>query len=287
MDLLALYFTAAKILFVSGALPCLPALVRLIGNMLQPVYTPAPCLPESAYSHVLRVATQPMGSETVRRGHLLHTTTVRNEHAYYCCIAQLLPQLQAAMGKALRVPAASTGAGSASASASTASAGGGAGGGAGAGVPVGAAASVTGDPIYVFGDSHTLATAWRTITVGDAEDGGSSQGRLLVPRLATGVKAWHLRPASRFYPKHNFEAVLASIPDGSDVVMLFCEIDCREGLLLAVERCKYPSLTKAIEVVVGIYMDVLRRLRDKHKLRVGFHNGVGVVTARVGCNITL
>ena len=28
--------------------------------------------------------------ERVRAGRTLHTTTIRNEHAYYCCIAQLL-----------------------------------------------------------------------------------------------------------------------------------------------------------------------------------------------------
>ena len=39
--------------------------------------------------------------ETVRRGREMHTTTVRNEHAYYCCIAQLMsvPDLLAESNK--------------------------------------------------------------------------------------------------------------------------------------------------------------------------------------------
>jgi len=53
---------------------------------------------------------------------------------------------------------------------------------------------------------------------------------------------------------------MASIPDGSQVVMLFGEIDCREGLLLAVEKCKYDSLEEAIAATVHIYLEALRRL---------------------------
>lgn len=29
------------------------------------------------------------------------------------------------------------------------------------------------------------------------------------------------------------------IPNGAQVVFLFGEIDCREGILLAIEKCKY------------------------------------------------
>ena len=34
----------------------------------------------------------------------------------------------------------------------------------------------------------------------------------------------------------NFYRVVKHIPDGSDVILLFGEIDCREGILLAVEK---------------------------------------------------
>ena len=50
--------------------------------------------------------------------------------------------------------------------------------------------------------------------------------------------------------------------------MLFCEIDCREGILVAVERCRYKDLAEGIRVVVGIYMDQLRILRDEYQLQV-------------------
>lgn len=64
------------------------------------------------------------------------------------------------------------------------------------------------------------------------------QWRLLRPLLVTGCKVWHVRPASRFYPKVQFFETLAALRDGAQVVMLLGEIDCREGLLLAVQKCK-------------------------------------------------
>ncbi|CAN0519786.1 unnamed protein product, partial [Ectocarpus sp. 12 AP-2014] len=52
--------------------------------------------------------------------------------------------------------------------------------------------------VYVCGDSHTLTPAWHEVTVG-------GKRRVLRPALVTGLKHWHLRPESDFYPKRNFE----------------------------------------------------------------------------------
>ena len=112
-----------------------------------------------------------------------------------------------------------------------------------------------------LGDSHSLAPSWHRVVV-------CGEQRLLMPALVTGLKAWHIRPSSTFYPKRNYEAVRSAIPRGSQVVMLFCEIDCREGILVAVERCRYKDLAEGIRVVVGIYMDQLRILRDEYQLQV-------------------
>ena len=38
---------------------------------------------------------------------------------------------------------------------------------------------------------------------------------------------------------------MRTIPDGSRVVFAFGEIDCREGLLIALERARYDSLEQA------------------------------------------
>ncbi len=49
---------------------------------------------------------------------------------------------------------------------------------------------------------------WRVVTL-------RGEPRLLVPLLVTGAKVWHLRPASVFYPKRQFEATLQLLPDGA------------------------------------------------------------------------
>lgn len=58
------------------------------------------------------------------------------------------------------------------------------------------------------------------------------------PTLPACLQIWHLRPESTFYPKAQFQKALRHVPDGAQLAMLFGEIDCREGLLLAVQKCK-------------------------------------------------
>ena len=66
--------------------------------------------------------------------------------------------------------------------------------------------------LFTFtGDSHSLSPAWRSLRW----RGGR---HLLRPVLVTGLKTWHLRPSSDFYPKANFEAAMKTIPDGAPVV---------------------------------------------------------------------
>lgn len=142
--------------------------------------------------------------EPVRVARDLHRTAIRNEQAYYSCIAQLLSLEDGLVSQPPEIPA-----------------------------PVpGVDAAADPSVVYVCGDSHTLPTAWRELTV-------HGERVLLRPALVTGLKHWHLRKDSTFYPKINFWRVLASIPPRSKVVFLFGEIDCREGILNAVEKCKY------------------------------------------------
>jgi hypothetical protein len=98
--------------------------------------------------------------------------------------------------------------------------------------------------------------------------------RLLKPMLVTGLKMWHLRPESVFFPKNNFYNVVSTstdsvccvrgvracvfnrvvrigvvtVPPHSDVVFLFGEIDCREGLVVSVEKCRYRDLEEGAQV---------------------------------------
>ena len=147
----------------------------------------------------------------------LHLTLVRNENAYYCCIAQLCTSLP------LPLPS----------------------------LPA----------LYLAGDSHSLSPSWREVSWRGAT-------HLIHPVLVTGLKAWHLRPEADFFPKANFDAAMRAIPDGAPVVFAFGEIDCREGLLIAVERARYKDLDEAIATVVAIYVSRLTALAASRSFRV-------------------
>ena len=61
------------------------------------------------------------------------------------------------------------------------------------------------------------------------------------------------------------------------MLFIFCEIDCREGILLAVEKDRYDDLEHGIRVVVDIYIAVLLKLVRRKKLRALVHPVVPVL----------
>jgi hypothetical protein len=89
------------------------------------------------------------------------------------------------------------------------------------------------DVIYVCGDSHSMSAAWQVIHLA-----AHPRPLLLVPRLVTGLKVWHMRPECRFYPKRNFEAALNHIPAGAQVIFNLGEIGQRNtsGSARSLER---------------------------------------------------
>lgn len=81
-----------------------------------------------------------------------------------------------------------------------------------------------------------------------------------------------------------------SAPPGSSVVLQFGEIDCREGFVLAVQKCVYKVHHKAqrmlltwqdIEegclVAVNIYIKALLEVIEKYKYRIYVHPAVPVI----------
>ena len=55
------------------------------------------------------------------------------------------------------------------------------------------------------------------------------------------------------------------------VIILLGEIDCREGLLLAVDKLKYDSVDEAMHVLASIYLDVLIGIMGARALTVYVH----------------
>eukprot|EP00301_Raphidiophrys_heterophryoidea_P022435 c6592_g1_i1.p1 GENE.c6592_g1_i1~~c6592_g1_i1.p1 ORF type:complete len:745 (-),score=205.10 c6592_g1_i1:98-2281(-) len=124
--------------------------------------------------------------------------------------------------------------------------------------------------LYVLGDSHSMPLAWRTVKIAGVE-------HVMRPFLVTGCKCWHLRPESKFYPKYNFQQAISHVPDGSRVMFVFGEIDCREGMLHAVERGYHETRRDAMTNTIGIYTDVLQSLAETKNLEVFVHPAAPVL----------
>ncbi|XP_048776174.2 uncharacterized protein LOC125680539 isoform X2 [Ostrea edulis] len=118
--------------------------------------------------------------------------------------------------------------------------------------------------VYFIGDSHCVPPAWQCIQI-------KGEDKIIHPILSTGTKIWHLRDESTFYPKYNFNSAISKIPDGATTVFCFGEIDCREALLLCVEKGKYDSLEEGMDRVIEIYISLLARLQNLHGWDVYVH----------------
>lgn len=53
--------------------------------------------------------------------------------------------------------------------------------------------------------------------------------------------------------------------------MCIGEIDCREGILSAVERDYYTDFDEAVRSTVGFFLPVLKELVNVHRFKVSFH----------------
>lgn len=195
LDILAISFTAVKILYYRGQLAFLPQIIRIV----EPT--------RKDYQKVLATS--------------LHETAIRNEHAYYLCIVQAcavhcerqrkidLATKDLTTEEPLLVerwwrnrPENLT-------------------------PPAGAH-----DVIYICGDSHCMPPAWSTIRSHAHSASGETIFRkfTLVPKLITGLKHWHLRSESRFYPKTTFWKTMSAIPNGSKVSYFHNLDKCSEHL---------------------------------------------------------
>lgn len=220
LNLLAMFFTLVKVLYLAGYLQFLPPLIRLL--------------------------------KPLRENRDLHLTLIRNEQAYFACLEMLVADIAPHL-------------------------------------PISIPADDGKPPIYVVGDSHSLTLGWQHITAHHHHPSSSSSSSgaekeddeeityLLRPYLVTGIKIWHLREESTFYPKANFWNIIKTIPKGSIVLLIIGEIDCREGILDAVQKCRYDSLEEGIREVLAIYKRILTRLQCDRGLRLLVHPAAPVL----------
>jgi hypothetical protein len=160
LDILALWCTLVKVMFAVGALDILPEIIALISK--------SKLRKDLTGQIILVYFPNFFNVDPVREGRAMHTTLIRNEHAYFMQIAQVMSSLP------MPIPT---------------------------NMPM----------LYLAGDSHSMSSAWRTIEF-------KGQQHLIRPLLVTGLKAWHLRPESKFYPKNNFYNV---VPQGNQRTCVF------------------------------------------------------------------
>jgi len=55
------------------------------------------------------------------------------------------------------------------------------------------------------------------------------------------------------------------------LIFMFGEIDCREGLLLAVEKLKYDSMETAMTILIDFYTETLLDLVERRKFIIYIH----------------
>lgn len=120
------------------------------------------------------------------------------------------------------------------------------------------------DFVYFIGDSHCMSPAWQNIYI-------QNSTKIIHPVLSTGTKIWHLRGDSNFYPKTDFCSSISVIPDNATVITCFGEIDCREALLLCVEKGKYDTIEEAVNYVIDIYIQLLTDLKQQHNWDIYVH----------------
>jgi len=195
LDLLAVLCTLVKITYIMGNLDIIPKLSALINP--------------------------------VREKRPMHTTNIRNEHAYFCCIDQLMVYHKEPLDRTRPI-------------------------------------------LYLSGDSHALVTAWQSIKF-------RGEYHIIKPLLVTGLKCWHLRPESHFYPKYNFWNIATQAPRGSDVIFQFGEIDCREGLVFATQKCIYEDIAEGAAMAVDIYIKVLVEIKEKYEYKIYVHPPAPVI----------
>jgi len=157
-----------------------------------------------------------------RKGHDLHKTPVRNEHAYFSCIVDIVKrQWSPPIDRNVQLAR-----------------------------------------LFAVGDSHVLSSAWQTLDLAVAGQERPCR-HVIVPRLVTGLKLWHLQPKSRFYTKFAFWEQISSLPKGAPILLVLGEIDCREGVLKAVQKGRHSSVEAALSSLVELYARLVQEVRAR------------------------
>ena len=130
-----------------------------------------------------------------------------------------------------------------------------------------------------MGDSHVLSLAWQTINIDTSKKAphtGEQQNKLQIDRTAvpfpaTGMKAWHVRPSTRFFTHYNLHACLKRLPLSGTrrtIILSAGEIDCREGIGGSLLQGYYRNCSDAVTRTVAEYLASLSDLAEAFQLQI-------------------
>ena len=118
------------------------------------------------------------------------------------------------------------------------------------------------DKFFHLGESHCLSFAHHNLDI-------SGKTFSIIPKLTLGAKAYHFASRQKNPYKSITEAHINSLPDCSNLLISYGEIDCRahEGILKAQSTLKKPLEEIVVETVDGYVEWVLRKnIYKKHQL---------------------
>lgn len=117
--------------------------------------------------------------------------------------------------------------------------------------------------LFVVGDSHSLALVNQVVNLGDEE-------YLCVPKWIMGCKQWHCSSSKISKYKNKFEYTVANIQQGSVVLFLLGEIDCRwdEGIFEFYRKNQNKTLSEIITDTITGYLSTINRLILNKNLEV-------------------
>lgn len=113
--------------------------------------------------------------------------------------------------------------------------------------------------LYIMGDSHTFALAWRKLKRSE---------HVIVPLPIVGLKAYHFHPRFRntsFMRAFRHHLSVLQREGHKKCVISAGEIDCRmdEGILLALEKKVYTNLEVAVQETVAVYLQGLEEMKKE------------------------
>ena len=120
--------------------------------------------------------------------------------------------------------------------------------------------------LYVIGESHALSTHGVLVR-------HNNQEMRIAAEWISGCKQWHLGNSKPNRFKHKFEAVMARLPQQSNILLTIGEIDCRadEGIIRAWKKMSDRSLEDIAQTTVSAYVKYVNDIaaRHDHQLIIG------------------